>query len=119
MPIYGFDLTIVDSDFSEEQANSAAHVAREAFRGDGEATVERWNVGHDDFIRVLSTVHAANLTQALERIIEMAREGREAVGLADGQVAGVSIAVRDLSKPVERTLPPVFTPRRLESTQRP
>ncbi|HEX2424977.1 MAG TPA: hypothetical protein VHM47_03740 [Actinomycetota bacterium] len=112
MPVFGVDLTVCDASLTDEQrldAGDLSRVAREIYGDD--VIVERWE--HDDvgYLRIIATVSAPTLVDAFDTISARSRRARDRLALKAHQQIGVSVAIRDLSHPIDLSLPPVRLPR--------
>jgi hypothetical protein len=112
VPVFGVDLTVCDASLSEEQREvkgDLSALAREIYGAD--VIVERWEHEHVGYLRIIATVSAPTLVDAFDSISEKSRRARDRLALKPAQQVGVSIAIRDLSHPIDLTLPPVRLPR--------
>jgi hypothetical protein len=112
MPIFGVDFTVCDTSLTEAQRGASSDLtalARDVYGAD--VIAENWE--HDDvgYLRIIASVSAPTLVDALENLTAKTRRARERLGLKPNQQVGVSIAVRDLSHPIDLVLPPVRLPR--------
>jgi hypothetical protein len=108
MPIYGVVVTISDVELSTEQSRRVRPVLDRVFGSD--ATTDVWTSGAYHLWRVMYTIQAPTMLDAMERLTRMAREAREAAGLLPEQAVGLSCQFRNLTHPVELVLPPETRP---------
>jgi hypothetical protein len=112
MPVFGVDFTVCDTSLSDEQRHSTTDLttlAREIYGPD--VIAEHWESDGVGYLRIIVTVSAPTLVDALESLTAKTRRARQKMGLKPHQQVGVSIAVRDLSHPIDLVLPPVRLPR--------
>jgi len=112
MPVYGVDLTVCDASLTDAQRDIKADanaLAREIYGSD--VIVEHWEHEGVGYLRIIATVSAPNLVEAVDNINNKSRRARDRLALKPPQQVGVSMAIRDLSHPVDLTLPPVRLPR--------
>jgi hypothetical protein len=113
MSLYQFDVTITERDLSPEQRSVVERATRARFSRFGDHVVERWNdddaIGH---LRVVGVISEPIMASAVDKLASTGFLVRGDIGLHDSQSLVVSVAVRDVAYPLERLLPPVFTPRR-------
>jgi hypothetical protein len=108
MPVYGMVITISDVELSAEQSERMRPALELGFGSD--ATTELANTGPYHLWRVLHTMDAPTLVDAVEGAVRMAREAREAAGLLPEQGVGFSVQLRDLTHPADLVLPPQTNP---------
>jgi hypothetical protein len=108
MPVYGVVITLSDVELDTEQSERVRPALDRVFGSD--ATTEVWTSGPYHLWRVIHTIQALTMLDAVERLTRMAREAREDAGLLPGQAVGLSCQFRDLTHPVELVLPSETSP---------
>jgi hypothetical protein len=103
MPVYGVIISLSDMELSAEQSERVRPTLDHVFGRD--ATIAVWTSGNYNYWRVVHTIEAATMLDAVEVLVRMAAEARELAGLHPGQGVGFSCLFRDLSHPVDLTLP--------------
>lgn len=112
MPVFGVDFTVCDTSLTDAQRDATTDLtalAREVYGAD--VIAEHWENEGVGYLRIVTSVSAPTLVDALENLTAKSRRARERIGLKPNQQVGVSIAVRDLSHPIDLALPPVRLPR--------
>jgi hypothetical protein len=112
MPLFGMDLTVCDASLSDDQRDlkaDATELARDIYGQD--VIVDHWEHDGIGYLRIIATISASTLVDAIDEISAKSRRARDRLALKAHQQVGVSIAVRDLSHPVDLVLPPVRLPR--------
>jgi hypothetical protein len=103
MPVYGVIITLSDVELSAEQSERVRPTLDRVFGKD--ATIAVWTSGGYNYWRVIHTIEAPTMLDAVEVLVGMAAEARGSAGLHPGQGVGFSCMFRDLSHPVDLTLP--------------
>jgi hypothetical protein len=104
MPVYGMIVTLSDAELSAEQSERVRPTLDRVFGS--EATVAVWTSGDYHYWRVIHTIQAPKMLDAVEASMRLAAEARDLAGLDGSQAVGLSLLFRDLSHPVELALPP-------------
>ena len=108
MPVYGMVVTLSDVELSAEQSKRVRPTLDRVFGS--EATIAVWTSGGYHYWRVIHTMQAPKMLDAVEIFVRMAAEARDIAGLYESQAVGLSLLFRDLSHPVELSLPPDPSP---------
>ena len=104
MPVYGMVVTLSDAELSTEQSERVRPTLDRVFGSD--ATVAVWTSEGYHYWRVIHTIQAPKMLDAVEALVRMAAEARDLAGLDEAQAVGLSLLFRDLSHPVELAVPP-------------
>ena len=104
MPIYGLAITLSDAELSTQQSERVLPALASAFGTDATTEVATWG-GRYHMWRLTHTIEAPTMLEAVEGVIRMAREARDAAGIHPGQAVGFSSQLRDLSHPHELVFP--------------
>lgn len=106
MPAYGVDSTMRLDGLTAEQRDQLERSLADNLRAGYH--VERWTLDGVDYLRAVHDIEAPTLTDAIVRLGVMFERWRRYLGLRPGLQVGISIALRDLREPIERTLPPTL-----------
>jgi len=97
-------VTLSDAELSSEQSERVRPTLDRVFGS--EATIAVWTSGGYHYWRVIHTIQAPKMLDAVEALVRLAAEARDIAGLDESQAVGVSLLFRDLSHPLDVALPP-------------
>lgn len=110
---YLYSVSLSDRSLSPTQRQLVVPALEQTFQG-LLPVIDTWEGGGHTYWKVSLICSSETLVEALGEFTSHGEEMRERLYVEEGQRVAFAISVRDIGIPLEESIPPVHTPRRIK-----